>query len=263
MANASMNVTRERETDGRILQNPRWVTALFSSTDWAWLWLMVRLYLGVSWMKGGWHKLSEEPWTGTGVAVKGFWDRAVAIPEGGRPAISYDWYREMLQFMLDNELWPIFGKLIAFGEVAVGLGLIVGLFTGIAAFSGALMNWNFMLAGTSSTNPVLGLTGILVVLAWKTAGWWGLDRWALPMVGAPWQRGKLFGGAGPTPEGDEPHTAGYHIEQWIRMAVAAVAMVLALAYLDSVAQIAVIALAYALAATTGLGILSITKMMKK
>lgn len=79
------------------------------------------------------------------------------------------------------------GKVIAFGETAVGLGLIFGAFTGIAAVSGAFMNLNFMLAGSSSTNPVLLLLGFLIVLAWKTAGYIGLDRFLLPLLGTPWK----------------------------------------------------------------------------
>jgi hypothetical protein len=55
------------------------------------------------------------------------------------------------------------------------------------------MNWNFMMAGSASINPVLFTFSILLILAWKTAGWIGLDRWLLPMVGTPWQRGKFFG----------------------------------------------------------------------
>ena len=27
---------------------------------------------------------------------------------------------------------------------------------------------------------------ILLVLAWKIAGWYGLDRWLLPWLGTPW-----------------------------------------------------------------------------
>jgi thiosulfate dehydrogenase (quinone) large subunit len=73
------------------------------------------------------------------------------------------------------------------GEVLIGIALIAGLFVGIAAFFGAFMNWNFMLAGSASTNPVLMVAAIFLVLAWKTAGYWGLDRYALPIVGTPWQ----------------------------------------------------------------------------
>ena len=79
------------------------------------------------------------------------------------------------------------GKLIAFGETAVGLGLIVGAFTGVAAVSGAFMNLNFLLAGSASTNPVLLLLGFLLVMAWKTAGYIGLDRFLLPLLGTPWK----------------------------------------------------------------------------
>src|SRR5690606_34794301 len=30
----------------------------------------------------------------------------------------------------------------------------------------------------------------LLVLAWRNAGWWGLDRFALPALGTPWHRGE-------------------------------------------------------------------------
>jgi len=53
--------------------------------------------------------------------------------------------------------------------------------------SGAFMNLNFMLAGSASTNPVLLLLGFLIVLAWKTAGYIGLDRFLLPLLGTPWK----------------------------------------------------------------------------
>lgn len=49
------------------------------------------------------------------------------------------------------------------------------------------MNFNFMLAGTASTNPVMFFLAILLMLAWKTAGYYGLDRWLLTRLGTPWQ----------------------------------------------------------------------------
>jgi thiosulfate dehydrogenase [quinone] large subunit len=33
---------------------------------------------------------------------------------------------------------------------------------------------------------------IFIILAWKTAGWWGLDRWVLPALGTPWRPGSVF-----------------------------------------------------------------------
>src|SRR5437867_4249845 len=103
-----------------------------------------------------------------------------------KPVITYDWYRTFIQFMIDNHWEGFFGKVIAFGETAVGVALILGAFIGIAAVGGAFMNLNFMLAGSASTNPVLLLLGFLLVLAWKTAGYIGLDRYLLPTLRTPW-----------------------------------------------------------------------------
>jgi thiosulfate dehydrogenase (quinone) large subunit len=40
-------------------------------------------------------------------------------------------------------------------------------------------------------HPILGFLGILLVLAWRIAGYWGLDRWLLPLLGTPWATGRL------------------------------------------------------------------------
>jgi thiosulfate dehydrogenase [quinone] large subunit len=69
----------------------------------------------------------------------------------------------------------------------VGIALIIGAFTGIAAFFGIFMNWHYVMAGAASTNAMLLAVGLVLVLAWKTAGWIGADRSLLPLVGTPWQ----------------------------------------------------------------------------
>jgi thiosulfate dehydrogenase (quinone) large subunit len=89
---------------------------------------------------------------------------------------------------------------VAISEIAVGILLVVGAFTGLAAFVGGFMNWNFMMAGSASINPVLFTLSILLLLAWKIAGWWGLDRFLLPALGTPWRRGRIFGGETGTQE---------------------------------------------------------------
>jgi hypothetical protein len=35
--------------------------------------------------------------------------------------------------------------------------------------------------------------GGLLILAWRSAGGYGLDRFVLPRLGTPWHRGELFG----------------------------------------------------------------------
>jgi thiosulfate dehydrogenase [quinone] large subunit len=163
------------------------------------IWLVVRVYVGFSWLDAGWHKVmdvgAKTNYIIDGQGILAFWQRIAAIPAApAKPAITYDWYRGFIQFLIDNHTEVVMGKVVAFGETAVGIGLILGAFVGIAAVGGAFMNLNFMLAGSASTNPVLLLLGFLLVLAWKTAGYIGLDRVLLPLLGTPWRAPKA-----PTP----------------------------------------------------------------
>jgi thiosulfate dehydrogenase (quinone) large subunit len=165
---------------------------LFHDTRSAPLWLAIRLYVGIAWFTAGWEKITgSPPWLSNGNALKGFWTGAVAVPKTGKPAISYDWYRSFLQYMLDHQWYTWFSKVICLGELLIGIGLIVGGLVGIAAFFGALMNMSFLLAGSASTNPVLFTLAILIVLAWQVAGYWGADRFILPVLGAPWKPGLI------------------------------------------------------------------------
>ncbi|MEZ4584571.1 MAG: DoxX family protein, partial [Caldilineaceae bacterium] len=100
--------------------------------------------------------------------------------------IAYDWYRLFLQWMLNIEAYTWFAKLVMVGEVTVGILLILGALTGIAAFVGGFMNWNFIMAGSASTNGMMMLVAMLLILAWKVAGYYGLDHWLLPLLGTPW-----------------------------------------------------------------------------
>jgi thiosulfate dehydrogenase [quinone] large subunit len=169
---------------------PALVNRLFNTTSFAWLWAVLRIYLGYEWLTAGWHKVTGPGWTDGGAALKGFWTAAIKVPLTGKPAITYDWYRAFLQFLLDHGTYSWFGTVVAYGEVLIGICLIVGLLTGFAAFGGALMNFNFMLAGSASTNPVLFFIAVLLILAWKAAGYLGADRYVLPLIGTPWRGGE-------------------------------------------------------------------------
>ena len=88
-----------------------------------------------------------------------------------------------------------FVPLFIYALLALGLNVVVGnlglLHLGIAAFFGATMNVSYMLAGSNSTNPILFALTIGVILAWRVAGYYGLDRFLLPLVGVPWHRAKV------------------------------------------------------------------------
>ncbi len=174
---------------GVIIQNPPLARFLFDDTRFSVVWLIVRVLVGWSWVSAALDKLNNPAWMVTGDALKGFWQKAVAVPDApAKPMITYDWYRSFLQGMLDSGAYVWFARLITIGELVIGLCLILGLFVGIAAFFGAFMSWNYIMAGSASTNGLMMLGAVLLVLAWKTAGWYGLDRLMLPLVGTPWQQ---------------------------------------------------------------------------
>jgi len=159
-----------RTPRGRVINDPPAIRTLFNNTRVAPIWLVVRVLLGLIWVQSALSKLGDPAWMQTGEALKGFWTNAVKIPENGRAPISFPWYRDFIQSMLDQGWFVWFAKLIAIGEFLVGVALILGFFTGIAALLGATMNFSYVLAGSASTNPILILASILLILAWKTAG---------------------------------------------------------------------------------------------
>ncbi len=171
------------------ISDPPITRLLFSDTRLAWVWMLVRFYMAYEWITSGLSKLSNPAWTVTGEALKGFW--LGALKTDPKPVISFDWYRVFIQFLVDTQSWTWFSKLVVAGELLVGIALLLGAFTGIAAFFGGLMNWNFMMAGSASVNPVFFLLSVLVILAWKVAGYYGLDRILLGMLGTPWRPGVI------------------------------------------------------------------------
>lgn len=174
------------------IEDPKIAQALFGEVKWAWIWLPLRLYAGWQWLVAGWGKLGNPAWTGSnaGAALTGFVGGALEKTSGAHPDVQgwYAWFLENL--VLPNAAF--WSHLVAWGELLVGIALILGMFAGIAAFFGGFMNMNYLLSGTVSTNPILLAIAILLILAWKTAGWWGIDRWLLPVLGTPWRPGFIF-----------------------------------------------------------------------
>jgi thiosulfate dehydrogenase [quinone] large subunit len=179
------------------IEGPGFARFLFNNRAAGLFWLPIRVFVGVSFLNAGLHKLADPGWTQGGASLLAYWERAVTIPESGSPPITYDWYRDFIQMLININAESWFAWLVLLGEIAIGLGLILGVLTGIAAFFGALMNMSFLLAGSSSTNPVLFTFGIGLMLAWKVAGYYGLDRYLLPRLGTPWHRGRWTGGGPP------------------------------------------------------------------
>jgi len=177
------------------IEGPAFARFLFGNSRAGLVWLPIRLFLGFAWLEAGIHKATGPGWLDGGAALKGYWTAAVAVSDTGKGQITYDWYREFITFLLNGGHYSWFAPLIVAGEIAVGLGLIFGILTGFAAFFGAFMNMSYLLAGSASTNPVLFALAVGVMMAWKVAGYYGVDRWLLPVLGTPWAPGTLPGQA--------------------------------------------------------------------
>jgi thiosulfate dehydrogenase [quinone] large subunit len=165
-------VTWESGFVGSFLRKPRW----------AWFWLIVRLYVGWQWLSAGWGKLHDPTWVGSeaGTALTAFLQHAVSLAAGEHPAVQ-PWYAGFVQHVVLPQV-GVWSYAVAFGEFLVGIGLILGILTGLAAFFGGFMSLNYLLAGSVSLNPVLLVMEIGLALAWRISGWWGGDRWVLPAL---------------------------------------------------------------------------------
>ena len=174
------------------IPEPPFSRFLFADTRLAFVWLLLRVYIGWEWLQAGWEKVTSPMWFGStaGTALKGFLMGALKKTTGAHPDVS-GWYGAFVQGFVLHHV-TIFSNIVACGELLVGVGLILGIFTGISAFFGAFMNMNYLFAGTISVNPFMFVCELFIILAWRIAGWYGLDRYVLPMLGTPWQPGKIF-----------------------------------------------------------------------
>jgi thiosulfate dehydrogenase (quinone) large subunit len=154
------------------------------------MWFVVRMEVGAEWLLAGWEKMHSPAWGTSGKALSGFVAGALAQSSGPNPAVQ-GWYAWFLQHGVQQSA-GLFSFLVTYGEFAVGLGVLLGVLTGIAAGFGVLMNLNYLLAGTVSINPILGVFGLLLLFSWRVCGWVGADRILLPALGLPWKRGSWF-----------------------------------------------------------------------
>ncbi|OHA27233.1 MAG: DoxX family protein [Candidatus Taylorbacteria bacterium RIFCSPHIGHO2_02_FULL_46_13] len=161
---------------------------LFFNSKSAWLWLVIRVYVGYEWFVAGYAKASDPAWVGAsaGAPINGFLKGALAKTAGAHPDVQ-GWYAAFLQnFVVPHpHAWSL---VVAYGELLVGVALIIGALTGIATFFGLFMNLNYLLAGTVSTNPILFTLSIGLILAWRISGYIGADYYLIPRFGTPWQR---------------------------------------------------------------------------
>ncbi|MCR4322569.1 MAG: DoxX family membrane protein [Candidatus Azambacteria bacterium] len=169
-----------------IIEESRISAFLFSNTKMAWFWTIIRVYVGWIWLEAGWVKAHKDVWVGSdaGVALTGFLKGALGKTGGEHPDVQW-WYAWFLENVVMKHTvgWSY---LVTYGEILVGVAMIIGALTGIAAFFGLFMNLNYLLAGTVSINPISFTLSIGIILAWRISGYFGVDRYLLPALGQWW-----------------------------------------------------------------------------
>ena len=170
-----------------IIDEAPWAKFLFNNPRSSWIWLIIRIYVGWEWLSAGWEKIHSNVWVSSnaGGALSGFINGALSKTHGANPDVQ-EWYAAFLQHVVlqHTNMWS---HVVAYGEFLVGVALILGIFTGIAAFIGLFMNLNYLLAGTVSINPILFTLSIGLIMAWRVAGYFGVDYYLLSYLGTPWQ----------------------------------------------------------------------------
>ena len=136
---------------------------------------VLRVYLGYTWVMAGWGKI-----TGGQFDASGFLQGALAKATGENPVVQGWW-----AVFLENVAIPnveAFNFLVPWGELLVGLGLLIGCFTKTAVFFGIAMNFSYMFSGTTSTNPQLVLLSMFILVSAMNAGRYGVDGMIMPTL---------------------------------------------------------------------------------
>lgn len=121
-------------------------------------WALLRIFLGFMLLRSGLGKLAsfnESSLTG----VLNSW-----INGGGSvPPNPNLWYVDFLKgIVIPNA--GLFSSLVIYGEILIGIALILGLFTGIVALVGAFMNANYFFAASHTSASTLSVNALFIVV---------------------------------------------------------------------------------------------------
>jgi len=149
--------------------NPRAWEWLKGSKVMAVAWTAMRVWLGAMWIQAGsaklWGAESAGFIRGNGAGVAGF-------AAHGTPA--YSWWGTFLHgFVVPNAGW--IGILIAVAEFAIGIALVSGLFTRVAALGSLALLFTYVMSGTASVCAFYALFAVVILVMWRTSSWIGVD----------------------------------------------------------------------------------------
>lgn len=140
-----------RTVPARALPVARWAN---------WAWLAVRVYAGWSWLEAGWSKTASTAW----------FDATA-------------WSRSPLRPLVVAVGPTALANAIADGEALIGIALLLGVLTALAAFAGVAASVVAMLAGIANPPLLPLLAAAALTVGWRESGRIGFDRWLLPAIG--------------------------------------------------------------------------------
>ena len=147
---------------------PVW-EGLKSSKLAALVWTGMRVWLGVMWIQAGSAKIWGAEAAGflhnNGAGVAGF-------AAHGTPA--YSWWGSFLHGFVVPNAGPL-GVLIAVAEFSIGVALVAGLFTRVAALGSLALLFTYVMSGTASVCAFYAAIAIVILVMWRTSSWIGID----------------------------------------------------------------------------------------
>ncbi|MGG4039632.1 DoxX family membrane protein [Heyndrickxia ginsengihumi] len=135
--------------------------------------VILRVYVGYTWMMAGLEKLEAKHFS-----AYSFLHSALVQASGEHPAVQ-QWWAEIVKHAIIPNI-ALFNMLVPWGELFVGIGILVGCFTKTVVFFAMVMNFSYMFSGSVSTNPQLILLSMFILVSAANAGRYGIDGFVLP-----------------------------------------------------------------------------------
>jgi len=123
-----------------------------------WVLLPLRLFLGITFIYAGVQKLTDSQFFNP--AAPGYIGKQIIGFATGSPLHG------LLIHFVSHAI--LFGTLVAYGEIAMGLGALLGLLFRPAAFFGILINLVFFLSATWHVYPYFYGSDIVFIFCWLT-----------------------------------------------------------------------------------------------
>lgn len=135
-------------------------TSLLAPRDWlGFVNMPLRLFLGVTFVYGGLQKLTDPQYFNP--AARGYIGKQILSFAHGSPISGF-----LVNVAATHA--PLFGAMVAYGELAIGIGTLLGLLLRPAAFFGLLINLVFFLSASWRVYPYFFGSDIVYVFCWLT-----------------------------------------------------------------------------------------------